>query len=227
MRWNDGWFRGTAAAFQVQVRGDSPGQWLLTCAHNIVAQSSKGGGYAEEAAFFPGYNQRTQPPQAPQGGILTDRCYYPTAYRDGNDPTWDVALIRLRTAISPVPQALFRLIQVESFPGPFAAILAGYPGNRYGELCSEEDDVTPSSGGNAPSAVAFTHDTWTGNSGSPVFYRAEGGTYAQFAVHVAGPGPDAPPHDNIRVGILLTPAIHQWLARALSSEGQGFLNPVP
>jgi V8-like Glu-specific endopeptidase len=198
MHWTTGlWYSGSGALIDDRT--------ILTCAHNLVDQ--QGGrpplGRADGILFYPAYNQ-VRPQIPPPNGLEVVSAVYPNAYVNGQD-AWDVGICRLRHAyLPPQPRFFFQpratgeeLVGVETS-------LAGYPGPAMGEMWWDRDEVNGVE--LTTNTCLFTHDTWRGNSGSPVWtYDANRDVVVQHAIHVSqSPG-------ELRRGVLITTAVDNWI----------------
>jgi V8-like Glu-specific endopeptidase len=161
MKWSTGgWAYGSGALI------DS--QHILTCSHNLVDRiQAEDPGFAKQVFFYPGYNtllQRREPP--PKDGLAVVVGFYSYAYKTG-EQAWDVGLCRLG-----VPHNLNLPIFFNPTPTGAEIVwpvvnLSGYPGDHLGEMWEDPDEA---SGVDVnTNTLIYTHDTFKGSSGSPVW----------------------------------------------------------
>lgn len=211
MHWTTGiWYSGSGAMIDDRT--------VLTCAHNLVDQ--QGGrpplGSADRVLFYPAYNQVRPLPPPPPNGLPVVSVTYPNAYVTGQD-AWDVGICKLRDPYQPpLPRFFFQ----PQATGPELigeeVSLAGYPGVARGVMWWDRDEVNAVDV--ATNTCLFTHDTWRGNSGSPVWrYDQMNDVVIQHAIHVSRQD------DELRRGVLITPAVDRWIRvnRVVGQHGPG------
>jgi V8-like Glu-specific endopeptidase len=172
---------------------------VLTCAHNVIDQRPNKG-KAIRIRFFSGWNSD----HAPNGGTTGERYQYPPAYANGEDK-WDIALIALASAPPINPAYYFTPTIGGEFLIDQELMLAGYPGNKNGEMWADLDEVN---GIHVDTnTVLFTHDTYGGNSGSPLYiYEAVSDKVLQYAVHNS-----QNVKYGLRRGLLITKEVLSWI----------------
>lgn len=201
-----GWATGSGALID--------NQQILTCSHNLVTALTGAGPHpvATQVRFYRAFNTNS-PATPPAGAYLTVKVgFYNNAYRNNGDREWDIAVCRLD---APIPAPAPPLQPLTYFTPTLTGVgiihqdvnLTGYPGPRDGEMWLDRDEVF---GVNLPTnTLIYTHDTWPGNSGSPIWeYHAGSDTTRLHAVHVSQPG------DGLRRGVLMTQPILDWIAAA-------------
>jgi glutamyl endopeptidase len=194
MEWSDGrFFQGSGALISPNT--------VLTCAHNLVDQlGGKNPGKAERILFFPGSNDDAYDVPAI---AATEPFLFNERYVNGED-AWDVGVVKLSQPIHVKfyfqPQSTTNAILVgESLK------LAGYPGDKRGEMWQDLDEVV---GVNLPTnTLLFTHETFGGSSGSPIYrYDAISDVVQQYAIHNSRTG-----SDGLKRGLLITEEVNNWI----------------
>lgn len=200
MKWSDGkTYQGSGALIASDL--------VLTCAHNVIDQKPKVG-RATSVEFFPGWNSTNQPAD----GLAASKWAYPQAYQDGED-AWDVGLVKLKKPVAGVtyffvPQSVNDTKLVDEY-----LTLAGYPGDKGGEMWTDLDQVAAVE--LRTNTVLFTHDTFGGSSGSPLYvYDSVQDVVRQYAIHNS-----QNQAFGLRRGLLITTAVHDWIASAVKLLG--------
>jgi V8-like Glu-specific endopeptidase len=209
MQWSSGgWAYGTGALIDDRN--------IVTCSHNLMdpVTDPPPRGQAVQVLFYRAYNQQ-RPADPPPGGLAVRVGFYSNNFLAGQD-AWDVGLCRLA---APVPAQPFFTPRItgQAIIGQ-AVTLTGYPGIHRGEMWEDTDEVA---GVHIPTnTIIYTHDTWSGNSGSPTWtYDALEDVTLLHAIHVSRQA------QELRRGVLVTAAIHQWIQTArqsLTPPGPGF-----
>ncbi len=212
MSWSTGgWAYGSGALID--------DRHILTCSHNLIdpVTDPPPRGQATNVLFYRAYNQ-ARPSSPPPGGAQVSTGYYSMNFRQGQD-AWDVGVCRLAAPVHPpAPFAPFRpKVTGEEIVGEEVK-LTGYPGFRTGEMYEDLDEVA---GVHIRSnTLIYTHDTWSGNSGSPVWtYDAVRDEVAQHGIHVSREA------QELRRAVLITAPVLGWIANACSQPvggGGGF-----
>jgi glutamyl endopeptidase len=199
MLWTDDvWWYGTGALIDNLT--------ILTCSHNLIDQLPKPPGQAKRILFYPG-NTAEIHANPPPGGRDVRAGFYSERYRQGQD-AWDVGMCRLTApyVISP-PGVYFRPVPSGDELKDELVFLAGYPGPKNGEMWWDQDEINWVDV--KTNTCVFTHDTWGGNSGSPVWTQdLDGMGVSQHAIHVSRQPSD------LRRGVLITPAVLAWINAA-------------
>jgi len=199
MRWSDGnVYGGTGALIGPSL--------VVTCSHNLVDQAPAAG-QATSIDFYRAYDGVH--PVAP---IAVRAGFFSNLYRGGQD-AWDIALCRLSAPVAPpnppLPPIVYFSPRVTGaeIVGEFTH-LAGYPGNKNGEMWVDYDQVD---GVHVPTnTMLYTHDTFGGDSGSPVWtYDPDDGVYFQHGVHVS-----RTPGTELRRAVLFTRPVVDWIRNA-------------
>lgn len=185
---------------------------VLTCSHNLTRQGADPP-RAEAIRFFPAWNQSPFPPFPPADGITAQCAMASDRYRGGEDD-WDIGLVKLTAAVDLPFYMVPAVTDNQGLVGEELHI-TGYPGDQDGEMWWDTDEVANID--IALNTLLFVVDTETGSSGSPIYkYNAVRDTTYQFAVHVART--DA---HGLKRGILITPAVHEWLLAAIDTACGG------
>jgi V8-like Glu-specific endopeptidase len=176
---------------------------VITCGHNITEKYPRRG-FATAARFYPRWNSAAAPP--PTAGIVVRNGFFASPYRDGQE-MWDIGMMLL-SAPAPAP---LRYFEPQSTDSPVLngqdVTLAGYPGNHNGEMWWDVDQVSGTV--IAYNQLQFTHDTFVGSSGSPIYqYDTQADRLRLYAVHNAEEA-------GLRSGLLITPSVYRWLAAAV------------
>jgi V8-like Glu-specific endopeptidase len=201
MRWTTGdWFYGTGALIDNRT--------ILTCSHNLVDPVTDPPplGNAAQILFYPAYNT-PRPANPPPGGLAVRAGFYSGRFQRGED-AWDVAVCRLAaTHHLPPPGVWFQPVSSGEELMGHEVDLAGYPGPQNGRMWWDRDEIA---GVHVPTNTCiFTHDTWPGNSGSPVWTLDDDAMGVnQHAIHVSRQA------QELRRGVLITQAVLAWIANA-------------
>lgn len=203
-----GWATGSGALID--------NQQILTCSHNLVKALTAAGPdrVATEIRFYRGFNTNSPvtPPAAAHAYLPVKVGFYNNAYRNNGDRDWDIALCRLTAPVpAPAPGAQPLVFFTPTLTGIGIVHqdldLTGYPGPLDGEMWHDQDEVAGIHP--ATNTLLYTHDTWPGNSGSPIWqYHAVSDTTRLHAVHVSRQA------DELRRGVMMTQPILDWIAAA-------------
>lgn len=203
MRWSTGgWAYGSGALID--------NLHILTCSHNLIdpATDPPPRGQATQINFYRAYNQaRTADP--PPGGAAVAVGYYNVAFSQGQD-AWDIAVCRLAAPVDVTPPlAYFQPTVTGTGIVHQEVMLTGYPGIRRGEMWIDRDEVAAVDV--ATNTLIYTHDTWRGNSGSPVWtYDSVRDTVEQHGIHVSR-------HEQeLRRAVLVTAPVLGWIQNAMA-----------
>lgn len=201
MRWSTtgGWAYGSGALIDSRN--------ILTCSHNLVDPITDPDprGVALEVLFYPAYNQaRTSNP--PGGGRAVAVGFYSNAFATGED-AWDVGVCRLTNAYD-LPVYFNPTITGEEIVGEDIQ-LTGYPGPQRGEMWEDTDQVAGVE--LTTNTLLYTHDTWSGNSGSPTWtYDADEDVVKQHGIHVSRE------EQELRRAVLITERVREWIDNAVA-----------
>ncbi|MGB3438336.1 MAG: trypsin-like peptidase domain-containing protein [Actinophytocola sp.] len=209
MRWSTGgWAYGSGALID--------DHHILTCSHNLIdaVTAPPPRGEATEVRFYRAYNQQ-RPADPPPGGAQVSVGYYNVNFRQGQ-AAWDVGVCRLAEAVHVDPPfAYFQpTVTGEEIVGEDAT-LTGYPGPGEGEMYEDADDEV--AGVHiATNTLIYTHDTWSGNSGSPVWtYDSVMDTVVQHGIHVSRQP------QELRRAVLITQPVLNWIMNACAQPNPG------
>jgi glutamyl endopeptidase len=203
MRWSTNqWAWGSGALIDAQN--------ILTCSHNMVDQVNSGPapGYTTQVLFYPGHDTPIPHPNNPPVGGLPVACgIFSQDYYNGHDD-WDVGIFRLAAPANVNAQNFFRPTVTGNQIVDTPITLTGYPGNHLGEMWEDLDEANALN--IERNTLLYTHDTFGGSSGSPVWtYDADNDVVLEHAIHVAQPW------NNLRRGILITTNVMNWITNAL------------
>jgi V8-like Glu-specific endopeptidase len=212
MQWSTGgWDYGSCALID--------DRHLLTCSHNLIdpVTDPPPHGQANSVRFYRAYNQQ-RPAGPPPGGAQVSAGYYNINFANGQD-AWDVAVCRLAAPVHVAPPfAYFQpTVTGEEIVGRDVT-LTGYPGPRLGEMCWDVDQVAGVH--IQTNTLIYTHDTWSGNSGSPVWtYDSVMDLVVQHGIHVSRQ------EQELRRAVLITEPVLSWIKNAVAQPdpvGPGF-----
>ncbi|WP_082553996.1 trypsin-like serine peptidase [Rhizobium sp. Leaf453] len=189
-----GKFRGWGTASLIDER------YLLTCAHNVFYESQS----ALSGVFHRAYNS-PNPPGA--SGVKVDCAFIKRAFKTHHDRSWDIAVLRLDGPIHKIQPLRLGLVTENEQPDR-NMLVAGYPGSHNYRMWEEEELVR---GFNVPEHIfAYTHETETGVSGSPLFRKY----LHQSEVYGVHSGLAENLED--KVGVLITEDTNAFIQQALS-----------
>ena len=188
-------------------------QFVLTCAHNLISMQAKTRAKpkAVSVRFYPGWNGG-EPEDNTPGGYSASCAFYPLEHTKNERTIWDIGLVCLSQPCQPKNPANalkpFFKMQVYAWETlPRELNLAGYPGNRKGEMWWENDTVElvePQY-----NSLFHMHTTFEGSSGSPMYaYDSVTDETRLYAVHTHGP-------DDLRRATLLTEQVVQRVNAAI------------
>ncbi len=208
MRWSTGgWAYGSGALID--------DRHILTCSHNLIdpVTDTPPLGQATEVRFYRAYNEQ-RPASPPPGGAAVSTGYYNVNFSQGQD-AWDVGVCRLAQPVQVGPPfAYFQpTVTGEGIVGEDVT-LTGYPGDRRGEMYLDVDQVA---GVHIDTnTLIYTHDTWSGNSGSPVWtYDSVMDKIVQHGIHVSREA------QELRRAVLITEPVLSWVKNACSQPNPG------
>jgi V8-like Glu-specific endopeptidase len=208
MRWSTGsWAYGSGALID--------NRHILTCSHNLIdpVTDPPPHGHAAEVRFYRAYNQR-RPSNPPPGGARVSVGYYNVNFHQGQD-AWDVGVCRLAAPVHVGPPfAHFQpTVTGEEIVGEEVK-LTGYPGPGQGEMYEDLDEVAGVHLGT--NTLIYTHDTWGGNSGSPVWtYNSVMDKVVQHGIHVSRQA------QELRRAVLITEPVLRWVKNACAQPDSG------
>jgi V8-like Glu-specific endopeptidase len=201
MQWSTGgWAYGSGALID--------DRHILTCSHNLIDPITDPPplGQATQVRFYRAYNQR-RPNSPPDGGEQVSVGYYNVNFQRGQD-AWDIAVCRLAAPVRfPPPFTYFPpTVTGEEIVGEFVK-LTGYPGPDQGEMYVDVDQVA---GVHIDTnTLIYTNDTWSGNSGSPVWtYNSVTDKVMQQGIHVSRQA------QELRRAVLITEPVLGWIKNA-------------
>lgn len=212
MRWSTGaWMSGSGALID--------DRHILTCSHNLVDPDTDRPprGRATEVRFYRAYNQQS-PDSPPPGGARVSVGYYNVNFRRGQD-AWDIGVCRLAAPVQVGPPFAYFQPSVTGEEIVHREVkLTGYPGTGRGEMYEDLDEVAGVD--IDTNTLIYTHDTWRGNSGSPVWtYDAVMDKVAQHGIHVSRQA------QELRRAVLITEPVLSWVKNACAQpapSGPGF-----
>ncbi|WP_170156132.1 trypsin-like serine peptidase [Umezawaea tangerina] len=213
MQWSTdgGWAYGSGALID--------DRHVLTCSHNLIDALTDPlpRGQATQVFFYRAYNQ-ARPADPPPSGARVSAGYFNVNFRNGQD-AWDVGVCLLAAPVQvPPPFAYFQpTVTGEEIVGENVK-LTGYPGPHRGRMY---EDVDPVDGVHIDTnTLIYTHDTWGGNSGSPVWtYDTDHDRVLQHGIHVSRQPME------LRRAVLVTRPVLSWIQYACGQPapaGGGF-----
>ena len=160
------------------------------------------------ARFYRAYNETT-PPQ-PSHGLEVSHAFIKRIFSEKHDRTWDIALLRLAAPVEFITSLRLGVVTEKGEPNREMR-LAGYPGKKHYKMWEEEELV---SGFDVPLHVfAYTHETETGVSGSPLYHQHRDhskiyGVHSGLAMNL-----------DDKVGVLITETTYDFLQKAINWNG--------
>ena len=193
MRFSAGWAYGSGAMI-------SPTH-ILTCAHNLIEQSTQE--TATQVLFYPAWSAAWPSAAPPPNGLAVSVAFYGANYATGED-AWDIGLVRLANAPASVPSYFFTPTVTDDQIVGQTLNVTGYPSAQNGLMWVVDDEVVFIS---VPdNLMSYTHDTWAGNSGGPLWhYDSVTDVVYQRGIHTSQDT------DDLRQGRLITSAVKSWI----------------
>lgn len=179
---------------------------IVTCSHNLVDQGVNQP-EAVDMRFSPGWSGPRPLTGPPQNAIQVTGAYYSQRFRNGQD-AWDVAVCRLAQPYTRTPPFFYFTPKLtgENIVGEDVD-LAGYPGDKGGWMWWDRDQVAAVD--IETNTLIYTHDTWAGNSGSPVYTIDKWDRRPrQHGIHVSWET------GELRRAVLMTSGVLAWIQNA-------------
>jgi glutamyl endopeptidase len=187
---------------------------VLTVAHNVYDKAD--GGWARTVIVTPGRSGETSPLGtylAVRETIYTDYAVNET--HGGTNFNFDVALLRLNTAVVPGVGALGQAVQPDAYFRGAPVTTSGYPGDLpagsplRGSVMYTASGLTTSASSHI---IHYPIATASGQSGSPLYLSNETGTYIEGVVSYGVPVEANPAYDNgaVRLTAVVAADLKTW-----------------